>query len=314
MKRALIFPGQGSQAVGMGQALASTFVEAREVFQEVDNALSQNLTKLMFEGPADDLKLTENAQPALMAVSMAVIRVLDKQGNFRLPQAAQFVAGHSLGEYSALCAAGSLTLSDTARLLKKRGLAMQQAVPVGLGTMAALIGVDVAVAQDIASAAAQGDVCAAANDNAPGQVVISGHSAAVDRAIAIAAERGFKRSVKLPVSAPFHCSLMQPAADVMRAALADVDLRAPSVPLVANVVAHAVSDADEIRKLLVEQVTGSVRWRESVLYMKAQGVEQLVECGAGNVLASMTKRIDKEVAATSLQSPEDIDAFLKSLG
>jgi [acyl-carrier-protein] S-malonyltransferase len=314
MIRALVFPGQGSQSVGMGQALAAAFVEAREVFEEVDAALGQNLTNLMFEGPAEDLKLTENAQPALMAVSLAVIRVLDKQGKFRLPQAAQFVAGHSLGEYSALCAAGSLTLSDTARLLKKRGLAMQQAVPVGVGTMAALIGVDLATAQDIAAEAAQGEVCTAANDNAPGQVVISGHVSAVDRAIAIAAERGFKRSVKLPVSAPFHCSLMKPAADVMRQALADVTVNAPVVPVVANVTAQAVSDAATIRELLVEQVTGAVRWRESVLYMKEQGVVQLVECGAGNVLAGMTKRIDKEVAATSLSTPEDIDAFLKTLG
>jgi len=268
---------------------------------------------LMFEGPADDLKLTENAQPALMAVSMAVIRVLDKQGKFRLPQAAQFVAGHSLGEYSALCAAGSLTLSDTAKLLKIRGQAMQKAVPVGVGTMAALIGVDLPVAQEIAAAAAQGEVCTAANDNAPGQVVISGHVGAVDRAIAIAAERGFKRSVKLPVSAPFHCSLMQPAADVMRRALGEVTIKSPVVPVVANVTAQAVSDPSAIRDLLVEQVTGSVRWRESVLYMKSQGVTQLVECGAGAVLAGMTKRIDKEVTALSLSAPEEVDAFLKSL-
>jgi len=312
MNRALVFPGQGSQAVGMGQALAGAFAEAREVFGEVDDALGQNLTKLMFEGPAEDLKLTENAQPALMAVSIAVIRVLDKQGNFRLPQAAKFVAGHSLGEYSALCAAGSLTLSDTAKLLKQRGLAMQQAVPVGVGTMSALIGVDLAVAQDIAAAAAQGEVCTAANDNAPGQVVISGHTAAVDRAIAIAAERGFKRSVKLPVSAPFHCSLMQPAANVMQKALVDVTIKPPSVPVVANVTAEAVSDTNKIRDLLVKQITGAVRWRESVLYMKGKGVEQLVECGAGNVLAGLTKRIDKEITAVSLQGPEDIENFLKA--
>ena len=314
MKRAFVFPGQGSQSIGMGQALAAAFVEAREVFEEVDTALSQNLSKLMFTGAPDDLKLTENAQPALMAVSLAVIRVLDKQGKFRLPQAAQFVAGHSLGEYSALCAAGSLTLSDTARLLKKRGQAMQQAVPVGVGTMAALLGVDLAAAQDIAAAAAQGEVCTSANDNAPGQVVISGHTAAVDRAIAIAAERGFKRSVKLPVSAPFHCSLMQPAADVMRDALEKVEIKAPVVPLIANVTAQAVTDPAKIRALLIEQVTGSVRWRESVLFLKEQGVAQLVECGAGAVLAGMTKRIDKEITALSLSSPEDIDAFLKSLG
>jgi len=313
MKRALVFPGQGSQTVGMGKALAAAFHEAREVFEEVDAALSQNLTKVMFEGPADDLKLTENAQPALMAVSLAVIRVLDKQGNFRLPEAAKFVAGHSLGEYSALCAAGSLKLFDTARLLKKRGQAMQEAVPLGIGTMAALIGVDLAIAQDIASAASQGEVCTAANDNAPGQVVISGHVAAVDRAIALAAERGFKRSVKLPVSAPFHCSLMQPAAEVMRAALADVAIKSPLVPLIANVTAEAVIDPTKIRDLLVEQITGSVRWRESVLYLKDHGVSQLVECGAGAVLAGMTKRIDKEITALSLSTPEEIDVFLRTI-
>jgi [acyl-carrier-protein] S-malonyltransferase len=313
MIRSLVFPGQGSQAVGMGQALAAAFTEARDVFQEVDDALGQHLTKLMFEGPVDDLKLTENAQPALMAASMAVMRVLEKQGKYHLPQAAKFVAGHSLGEYSALCAAGSLTLGDTAKLLKKRGLAMQQAVPVGVGTMAALIGVELSVAQEIAAAASQGEVCTAANDNAPGQVVISGHVAAVDRAIAIAAERGFKRSVKLPVSAPFHCSLMQPAADVMREALAAVTVKAPVVPLIANVTAEAVSDAESIRDLLVKQVTGVVRWRESVLYMKAQGVQQLVECGAGTVLAGLAKRIDKELYTVSMHTPEEVDAFLKSL-
>src|ERR1700722_19365082 len=272
MKRAFVFPGQGSQTVGMGQALAGAFAEARDVFQEVDDALGQKLSKMMFEGSADDLTLTENAQPALMAVSMAVVRVLDKQGHFRLPEAAKFVAGHSLGEYSALCAAGSLSLADTARLLKKRGQAMQEAVPIGVGAMAALLGVGLGGGQKIAAAAAQGEVCTAANDNAPGQVVISGHTAAVDRAIAIAAERGFKRSVKLPVSAPFHCSLMQPAADVMQKALADVTIKAPAVPLIANVTAEAVSNADTIRELLVKQVTGAVRWRECVLYMKTHRV------------------------------------------
>jgi len=313
MMRAFVFPGQGSQFVGMGQSLSAAFSEAREVFQEVDAALGQHLAKLMFEGPEDELRLTENAQPSLMAVSLAVIRVLDKQGNFRLPQAAQFVAGHSLGEYSALCAAGSLTLFDTARLLKTRGQAMQQAVPVGIGAMAALIGVDFAAAQEIVAAAAQGEVCVAANDNAPGQVVISGHIGAVDRAIAIAAERGFKRSVKLPVSAPFHCPLMQPAAEAMRRALSEVEIKAPAVPVVANVVAEAVSDPSALRGLLVEQVTGSVRWRESVLYMKQQGVTNLLECGAGAVLSGMTRRIDKDLAAMALSKPEDIENFLKSL-
>jgi [acyl-carrier-protein] S-malonyltransferase len=314
MTRAFIFPGQGSQSIGMGQALAAAFTEARDVFQEVDEALGQNLSRLMFEGSPDDLKLTENAQPALMAVSMAVVRVLGKQGGFRLPDAAKFVAGHSLGEYSALCAAGSFSLADTARLLRKRGEAMQKAVPVGVGGMAALIGVDLPAAQDIATAAAQGEVCAAANDNAPGQVVVSGHTAAVDRAMAIAAERGFKRSVKLPVSAPFHCSLMQPAADVMRDALQQVTIKPPCVPLIANVTAEAVSGVDEIRDLLVQQVTGSVRWRESVLYMKEHGVDQLVECGSGNVLAGLTRRIDKKIAAMSLHTPEDIETFLKAIG
>lgn len=313
MSRAFIFPGQGSQAVGMGQALSTAFVEAKRVFEEVDDALDQDLSTLIFKGNPEDLKLTANAQPALMAVSIAVIRVLEKQSGRRLSDMASFVAGHSLGEYSALCAAQSLTLSDSARLLKRRGLAMQQAVPVGVGTMAALIGVDVTIAQEIAAAAAQGEVCTAANDNAPGQVVISGHVAAVDRAIAIAAERGFKRSVKLPVSAPFHCSLMEPAAETMRQALSEVEIKAPNVPVVANVTARDVRDPQDIRQLLIEQVTGSVRWRESVLFMKEQGVDQLVECGAGNVLASMTKRIDKDLAALSISSPEDIDAFLKSL-
>ena len=312
MNRALVFPGQGSQQIGMGKALYDAFAEAREVFQEVDDALAQKLSTLIFEGAPDDLKLTENAQPALMAVSMAVVRVLDRQGNFRLPQAARFVAGHSLGEYSALCAAGTFTLADTAKLLRLRGAAMQQAVPVGVGGMAAMIGVDMPAAEDIAAAAAQGEVCAAANDNAPGQVVLSGHSAAIDRAIAIAAERGFKRSVKLPVSAPFHCVLMRPAAAAMAEALAGVMLKAPCVPVIANVTAEATSDAEAIRDLLVRQVTGAVRWRESVLAMKAQGVEQLVECGAGTVLAGLTKRIDKEIAALSLGTPEEIEKFLES--
>ncbi len=311
MTRALVFPGQGSQSIGMGKALFDAFAEAREVFEEVDAVLGQKLSKLMFEGSEDELKLTENTQPALMAVSLAVVRVLDKQGKFSLPRAAQFVAGHSLGEYAALCAAGAFTLADTAKLLRKRGQAMQQAVPAGVGTMAALIGVDIVAAQEIAAAAAQGEVCVAANDNGPGQVVISGHAAAVDRAIAIAAERGFKRSVKLPVSAPFHSPLMQPAADVMRAALAEVQIKAPVVPVVANVTAEAVTDPNVIRDLLVKQVTGSVRWRESVLFMKAKGVTQLVECGAGKVLTGMAKRIDKDMTAVSLSTPEDIETFLK---
>jgi [acyl-carrier-protein] S-malonyltransferase len=305
-----VFPGQGSQQVGMGKALYDAFAEARAVFQEVDDALGQKLSALIFEGPESDLKLTENTQPALMAVSMAVVRVLDKQGGFRLPEAASFVAGHSLGEYSALCAAGAFSLADTARLLRLRGQAMQKAVPVGVGAMAALLGADWDAAQAIAADAAQGEVCAAANDNAPGQVVISGHAAAVDRAIALAAERGFKRSVKLPVSAPFHCALMQPAADAMRAALANATIKPPCVPVVANVTAAAANDPETIRDLLVRQVTGAVRWRESVLYMKAQGVEQLLECGSGTVLAGLAKRIDREITTVSLHTPEDIERFL----
>ena len=310
MIRALVFPGQGSQHVGMGKALHDAFAEAREVFQEVDDALDQKLSQLMFGGNEEDLRRTENAQPALMAVSMAVVRVLDKQGKFRLPDAARFVAGHSLGEYSALSAAETFTLRDAARLLRLRGYAMQQAVPVGVGAMAALLGVDLAAAEDIAAAAAQGEVCAAANDNAPGQVVLSGHVAAVDRAIALAAERGFKRSVKLPVSAPFHCSLMQPAADAMEEALAKTSLTPPAVPVIANVTASATSDVELIRALLVKQVTGAVRWRESVLFMKEQGVTQLLECGAGTVLAGLAKRIDKSLGTISLHTPEEIDAFL----
>lgn len=311
MKRAFVFPGQGSQKIGMGKALADAFAEARAVFEEVDETLGRNLSALMFEGSEDELKMTENAQPALMAVSLAVIRVLTKQGGFALQDKASFVAGHSLGEYAALCAAESFTLADTARLLRKRGQAMQKAVPAGIGAMTALMGADIEAAREIAALAAQGEICVAANDNAPGQVVLSGHAAAIDRAIAIAAEKGFKRSVKLPVSAPFHSPLMQPAAEAMREALADVALQMPVVPVIPNVTARATQDPEEIRKLLVEQITGAVRWRESVLFMKEQGVEQLVECGSGSVLAGLTKRIDKEITALSLQTPADIEAFLK---
>ena len=281
------------------------------MFDEVDDALGQKLSALMFAGPAEDLMLTANAQPAIMACSMAVLRVLEKQGGFDLGTAAKFVAGHSLGEYSALCAARTFSLADTARLLRLRGDAMQKAVPVGQGGMAALIGVTFDQAKAIAAEAAQNDVCEAANDNAEGQVVISGSAAAIDRAMEIAAVQGFKRSVKLNVSAPFHCQLMQPAADAMRAALASVAMQAPVVPVVANVTASAVTQPDEIRELLVKQVTGTVRWRESVLWMKANGVTQLVELGQGNVLAGLTKRIDKELPAKSVGTPADIEAFLK---
>jgi [acyl-carrier-protein] S-malonyltransferase len=315
MTRAFVFPGQGSQAVGMGQALAEAFPVAREVFAEVDDALSQKLSRLMFEGPESDLILTENAQPALMAASIATLRVLETEGGWRLADKAQFVAGHSLGEYSALAAAGSLTLADAARLLKLRGQAMQKAVPVGIGAMAALLGLDLEQAQKIAAeaAAATGKVCAAANDNAPGQVVLSGHKEAVEKAVAIAAEQGAKRSVILPVSAPFHCSLMQPAAEAMQAALEEAAVAMPVVPLIATVTAKPVSDPATIRRQLVEQVTGTVRWRESVLEMKAQGVHQMIELGTGKVLAGLVKRIDKEIASLSAGTPADIEAALKAL-
>lgn len=313
MKRAFIFPGQGSQAVGMGKELADAFAVARETFQEVDEALGQNLTKLMWEGPADDLVLTENAQPALMAVSMATMRVLESEGGFKLGDKAAYVAGHSLGEYSALAAAGTFGLADTARLLKTRGQAMQKAVPVGEGAMAALLGLDFETAQAVAEEAAQGDVCQAANDNAPGQVVISGTKAAVDRAIILAKEKGAKRAISLPVSAPFHCTLMQPAAEAMEEALGAVTMRAPVVPLVANVIAEAVSDPNRIRELLVSQVTGRVRWRESVLWMARQEVEAIVEVGTGKALTGMAKRIDKSIAASAVNTPVDVETFLASL-
>ncbi|WP_377809560.1 ACP S-malonyltransferase [Azospirillum sp. A29] len=313
MTRAFVFPGQGSQAVGMGRELAEAFEVARHTFEEVDDALNQRLSRLMVEGPEADLTLTENAQPALMAVSVAVMRVLASEGGVDLSKHATFVAGHSLGEYSALCAAGAFSLGDTARLLKLRGQAMQKAVPVGKGAMAALLGADLDQAQSIAADAAQGEVCSIANDNSVGQVVISGSADAIDRAIALAAERGLKRSVRLPVSAPFHCSLMQPAADAMAEALANVTISAPVVPVVANVTASAVSDPNSIRRLLVEQVTGMVRWRECVLYMKEQGVERLVEVGSGKVLAGLTKRIDKDMAAVSVGTPADVESFLKTL-
>ncbi|NFV80150.1 ACP S-malonyltransferase [Magnetospirillum aberrantis] len=312
MSRAFVFPGQGSQAVGMGRELAEAFAEARHVFQEVDEALKQNLSKLMFEGPDDELTLTENAQPALMAVSMAVVRILEGQGKLDLSQAATFVAGHSLGEYSALAAAGTFSLSDTARLLKLRGQSMQKAVPVGVGAMAALLGAEFQQAKEIAAEAAGGQVCEAANDNGAGQVVVSGHKEAVERAIKIAQEKGIKRAVLLPVSAPFHCALMQPAADAMAEALAKVDMKAPKVPVVANVVASAVSEPETIRDLLVRQVTGTVRWREGVLYMKEQGVTQLVELGSGKVLSGLAKRIDKELSGVAVGTPADIEAFLAS--
>jgi [acyl-carrier-protein] S-malonyltransferase len=310
---AFTFPGQGSQAIGMGKDLAAAYPEARAVFQEVDEALGQRLSAIMFEGPEDILRLTENAQPALMAVSLAVIRVLESKG-VRLADHARFVAGHSLGEYSALCAAGTFSLTDAARLLKTRGQAMQKAVPVGHGAMAALLGLDVETARQVAAEAAQGEVCDVANDNAPGQVVVSGATAAVERAVEIAKAKGAKRALLLPVSAPFHCSLMQPAADAMAAALAEVTMQAPVVPLVANVLAAPISDPAEIRQRLVEQVIGVVRWTESVAWLTgAGGVTHLAELGTGKVLTGLAKRINAETTATTVSSPADIDAFVAAL-
>ena len=309
--RAFIFPGQGSQAVGMGKALAEASLAAREVFQEVDEALGQHLSVLMFDGPADELTLTANAQPAIMANAIATLRVLEKEGGLKLADKADYVAGHSLGEYSALCAAGALDLATTALLLRHRGEAMQAAVPVGVGAMAALLGADLTIAQKIAEAAAQGEVCTVANDNDPSQVVISGAKAAIDRAIEIAKDYGAKRAIALPVSAPFHCPLMQPAADAMEKALAEARIDTPLVAVFANVTAQPVSDVDTIRKLLVEQVTGMVRWRESVINMADTGVERFVEFG-GKVLSPMVKRIVPDVDASSVISMEDIDALAKS--
>ncbi len=310
--RAFIFPGQGSQSVGMGKALAEASPVAREVFGEVDEAVGQNLFRLMTEGPEDELTLTENAQPAIMANAIATLRVLEREGGISLADKADFVAGHSLGEYSALCAAGAFDLSLTAKLLKLRGQAMQAAGPVGVGAMAALLGADIEKAQALADAASQGDVCSVANDNDPGQVVISGHRAAIERAIELVKEHGIKRGLILPVSAPFHCPLMQPAADVMAEALAKAALQSPLVPLYANVTAAACVDPDVIRAQLVTQVTGRVRWRESVIAMFDVGVTNFVEFG-GKILGPMVKRSAPDASPTSLISMDDIEAFLKLL-
>jgi [acyl-carrier-protein] S-malonyltransferase len=310
--RAFLFPGQGSQSVGMGKALADASAVAREVFQEVDEALGQSLYKLMTEGPEDQLTLTENAQPAIMANAIATLRVAEKEGGIRLSEKADFVAGHSLGEYTALCAAGALDLPTTARLLKLRGQAMQAATPVGTGAMAALLGADIEKAQALADAAAQGDVCTVANDNDPSQVVISGHKAAIERAIELVKDHGIKRGILLPVSAPFHCPLMQPAADAMAEALATATLLAPLVPVYANVTAAPVADAETIKRLLVEQVTGRVRWRESVIAMFDAGVHDYVEFG-GKVLAAMVKRSAPEATAISIVTMDDIETLVKGL-
>jgi [acyl-carrier-protein] S-malonyltransferase len=310
--RAFIFPGQGSQAVGMGAALAQSSPVARELFQEVDDALKQNLFRLMCDGPAEELGLTENAQPAIMANAIATLKVAEREGGIRLSEKADFVAGHSLGEYSALCAAGALDVTTTARLLKLRGKAMQAAVPVGIGAMAALLGADMEKAQALAEASSQGEVCAVANDNDPTQVVISGHRGAVERAIASAKDFGIKRGISLPVSAPFHCSLMQPAADAMEEALAGAPLTSPLVPLYANVTAAPVVDGAAIRRLLVEQVTGRVRWRESLLAMAQAGVHEFVEFG-GKVLGPMVARTIPDATVRSIVSMDDIEALLKHL-
>jgi len=312
MSIAFIFPGQGSQATGMGAELATAYASARAVFGEVDEALGQSLSTLMWEGPEAQLTLTENAQPALMAVSLAAIRVLREEKDIGLDKRVAYVAGHSLGEYSALAAAESLSLADTARLLKTRGRAMQAAVPVGQGAMAALLGAELPQAQELARAASDGEVCAAANDNAPGQVVISGTRAAIERAVALAPKFGARRAVLLPVSAPFHCALMQPAADVMREALSKVKISAPAVPLVANVLASAISDPEAIRARLVEQVTGMVRWRESMLYLRAQRVDTLYEVGAGRVLTGLARRFDG-FEARSIGTPEELEAAAAAL-
>lgn len=312
MTRAFVFPGQGSQSVEMGKELASTFPAARAVFEEVDEALGQHLSKIMFEGPDNELVLTENTQPALLACSIAVLRVLQTEGGFNLADQAAYVAGHSLGEYSALCAAETFTLADAARLVKTRGKAMQVAVPVGQGAMAALLGLEAADAEAIAEEASHVGICNFANDNASGQVVVSGATAAVKSAVEIAKERGAKRAVILPVSAPFHCAMMQPAADVMAEALAETEMSDPVVPVVANVTASAVTTTQEVRKLLVEQVCGRVRWRESVLYMKKQGVTQLIELGHGKVLSGMVRRIDRELSGSAVGSVETVQEFLKS--
>ncbi len=314
MTAAFTFPGQGSQAVGMGKALAEAFAPARAVFAEVDAALGEKLSAIMWQGPADKLTLTENAQPALMAVSVAVMRVLEAEAGLDLKRDARFVAGHSLGEYSALAAAGALSVSDTARLLRIRGNAMQKAVPVGEGAMAALIGLSFENAAAAAREGAQGQVCQAANDNGGGQVVISGNKAAVERACEIAKARGAKRAMMLPVSAPFHCALMQPAADAMAEALSKVTVRAPAVPVVANVRAQAISDPQAIVRALVEQVTGTVRWRECMSYMAQNGVTTFYEAGAGKVLTGLVKRIAEGVSGVAIGTPDDIAAYKSARG
>lgn len=311
MSRAFIFPGQGAQTIGMGRALAEAYPAAQAVFDEVDDALNEKLSALIWDGEQDTLTLTQNAQPALMATSLAAVRALEAEG---VPiDAAAFVAGHSLGEYAALAAAGTLTIADAARLLRTRGAAMQKAVPVGVGAMAAILGLDLEAVRSVAADAAQGEVCQAANDNDPAQVVVSGHVGAVERAVVLAKERGAKRAMLLPVSAPFHCALMEPAARAMEEALGAVDLKTPNVPVVANVLAEAVIDPAQIGQLLVDQVTGSVRWRESVAYMAAQGVTETWEIGAGKALSGMVRRINRDITVRNIGAPVDVVAALAAL-
>ena len=313
MKKVIVFPGQGSQVVGMGKDLAATFTEAKHVFQEVDDALGQKLSHIIFEGPESDLTLTENAQPSIMASSIALLRVLEKQAGFNLASYGAYVAGHSLGEYTALCAAGAFSLSDTAKLLKLRGRAMQKAVPAGIGAMAAILGLEFEDLERVVAAAASEGVCVIANDNSPGQIVISGENAAVNRACEIAKEKGAKRAVMLAVSAPFHSPLMEPAARAMEAALSTTSMQVPALPLIANVTASAVHDPALIRGLLVDQVTGMVRWRESVQYMNTQGVTFALEIGVGKVLSGLIKRTEKTIEATCIASAQDIEAFAKTV-
>lgn len=307
MARAFVCPGQGAQSIGMGKALAEAYVESKQVFEEVDDALGESLSKLIWEGDIDVLTLTENAQPALMATSLAAARALTREGMG--VETANYVAGHSLGEYSALAIVGALSIADAARLLRTRGKAMQAAVPVGVGAMAALLGLDFETASQVAKQAAGDEVCEAANDNDPAQVVVSGHKAAVERAVELAKEHGAKRAVLLPVSAPFHCSLMSPAAAVMKEALSEATIISPSVPVVSNVKAQAVSDPDEIRELLIQQITGSVRWRESVMWMAQNDVSEIWEIGAGKALSGMVRRIDRDVECKNIATPEDIRAL-----